>query len=353
MSKYEKYQIRELFDIRPTKAYKLTNAYLFDEKGTVPVVTNTSENHGRSGFSRLKATEHDIITFSDTANKSPESIYYQEGDFIGYSHVQGMYPFSDKWSSKSLQFVVTLLRKKTKGLYDYYSKMNRDIILDMSIMLPVTKNQEIDFEYMEKYIDEIQEESSNRLLGILVKENVNETVLSESEEEAIQKYVVNKSSFEKIKAQKLFEVKSNPQLNKDKFIFSSKGKYPYFTRTVFNNGIFGYVDYFDEEHKISGNSIAVGMMGMKFFYMEKDFYAGQFTKTIFPKFEGFDEDIALYFVTLLNMNSEVYSSGLVRDFEKLFYDTNLYVPFKDGEIDFELIRNFIKAQKKNVCRFLN
>ena len=37
---------------------------------------------------------------------------------------------------------------------------------------------------------------------------------------------------------------------------------------------------------------------------------------------------------------------LVRDFERLFYSTGLYVPIKNGNIDFELIRNFIIAQKK-------
>ena len=49
----------------------------------------------------------------------------------------------------------------------------------------------------------------------------------------------------------MFEIKGNPQLNKDSFTFSENGKYPYFTRTVFNNGIAGYVDYLNEENKIA------------------------------------------------------------------------------------------------------
>ena len=55
----------------------------------------------------------------------------------------------------------------------------------------------------------------------------------------------------------LFEVKSNPQLDKSNFTFSEYGKYPYFTRTIYNNGILGNVDYLDEEHKIQGECIAV------------------------------------------------------------------------------------------------
>lgn len=111
-----------------------------------------------------------------------------------------------------------------------------------------------------------------------------------------QEFLDGGGTFEKIKLSECFTVKSNPQLDKEIFTFSEFSKYPYFTRTVFNNGIYGYVDYFDDAHLIKGNSIAVGMMGMQFFYMAHDFYAGQFTKTLFPKFNGLDADIALYFI---------------------------------------------------------
>ena len=94
--------------------------------------------------------------------------------------------------------------------------------------------------------------------------------------------------------EKLFSVKSNPQLNKDSFSFGENAPYPYFTRTCLNNGIAGYVEYLDEEHKIKGESIAVGMLEMQFFYMQKDFYAGQFTKTLYPKFNGLNATIAQF-----------------------------------------------------------
>lgn len=140
----------------------------------------------------------------------------------------------------------------------------------------------------------------------------------------------------------LFVVKSNPQLNKDSFKFSEDAEYPYFTRTVLNNGIAGYVHYLDDEHMIQGNSIAVGMLGMKFFYMTKPFYAGQFTKTVFPKFEGMTERIALYFVVHFNKMSEYLLGGLVRDFERLFTEAVIKLPVTDnGKIDFQYMEKRI------------
>ena len=89
----------------------------------------------------------------------------------------------------------------------------------------------------------------------------------------------------------LFNIINNPQLDKENFIFSERAKYPYFTRTENNNGIYGYVKYFDDDHLIPGNSLTVGMISMRFHYMHHDFYAGQFTKTLIPKFRGFNENL--------------------------------------------------------------
>lgn len=138
--------------------------------------------------------------------------------------------------------------------------------------------------------------------------------------------MASEGKFEKWRVGDLFLLKSNPQLDKDSFVFSENAKYPYFTRTVFNNGIFGKVEFLDEEHLIKGNSIAVGMMGMQFFYMRNDFYAGQFTKTAYPKFDGFNENIALYFISLLNRFQQKYLGVLVRDFEETFYNTEILLP---------------------------
>ncbi|MBQ3167190.1 restriction endonuclease subunit S [Campylobacter sp.] len=165
-------------------------------------------------------------------------------------------------------------------------------------------------------------------------------------------YELNSRIWQEFKIGDLFLVKNNPQLNKSSFNFSKNGEYPYFTRTVFNNGILGYVDYLDEEHKIKGNSIAVGMIAMKFFYMKQDFYAGQFTKTIYPKFDNFNDKIAKYFISIFNKNSPLYLKNfVVKDFEKDFTNTTIKLPItKNGEIDFDFMENFIKAISKECIK---
>ena len=165
-------------------------------------------------------------------------------------------------------------------------------------------------------------------------------------------YELNSKIWQEFKIGDLFLVKNNPQLNKSSFNFSKNGKYPYFTRTVFNNGILGYVDYLDEEHKIKGNSIAVGMIAMKFFYMKQDFYAGQFTKTIYPKFDNFNDKIAKYFISIFNKNTPLYLKNfVVKDFEKDFTNTTIKLPITaNGEINFDFMESFIKAIQKECIK---
>ena len=151
-------------------------------------------------------------------------------------------------------------------------------------------------------------------------------------------------SFTEKNAGELFDVKSNPQLDKSSFVFTddAENDYPYFTRTVLNNGIAGYVKYLDEDHKISGNSIAVGMLGMQFFYMEKDFYAGQFTKTLFPKFSGMNKKIALYFIVMLNKYQKHLQSKLVRDFKQQFDEIKLSIPVRGSNIAWDYMEKYIE-----------
>lgn len=163
------------------------------------------------------------------------------------------------------------------------------------------------------------------------------------------KFIKSGGKFCKVPAKELFKIESNPTLNKSSFEFvDSVDEYPYFTRTIENNGIAGYVKYLDKEHTISGNVLAVGLLQMKFFYMKHDYYAGQFTKTVKPKFDGFDESVGQYFSIWFNKSSEVYKSALVRDFDRLFYETKVEIPQKHGRLDVEYIKAYMRAIEERV-----
>lgn len=242
--------------------------------------------------------------------------------------------------------------------YAYTKKRSQTALKKEKISLPADKDGQPDWEFMENTIKSTQNKMTKIIKAYeLVKNGGGGATFNLN---AYKQYLSSNPNltplstlqWREFKIGELFSVKSNPQLNKDSFNFTENAEYPYFTRTVFNNGILGYVKYLDEEHKIKGNSIAVGLIAMQFFYMEKDFYAGQFTKTIYPKFENFNKYFAFYFISLFNANRQKYLKDfVVKNFEKDFTNTSISLPINSsGDIDFAFMETFIKAVEKEVIK---
>ncbi|PUD16125.1 type II restriction endonuclease [Helicobacter pylori] len=157
---WQSFRLGDLFEIRPTKAYNLTNSHLFDSNAKNPVVTNSSLNNGISGYSSLEPTEKgNQITYSDTTTS--EGIFYQKRPFIGYSHVQGLYPlkYHEFWNEKTLLYIVVAFKKVACGRFNYGNKFNRKIASEMSIILPTNQHGKIDFDFMHTLINALMKQT--------------------------------------------------------------------------------------------------------------------------------------------------------------------------------------------------
>lgn len=164
---WKSFRVGDFFDIHPTLASGYTNATLFDG-GKTPVVVNSAYNNGIGGYTTLKPTEKgNKITFSDTVDAN--TIFYQADDFVGYPHVQGLYTkdiYKDFWTRETLLFFVACFRKSAlKKGFNYGNKFRRDVAINLHVLLP-SKNGEPNWEYMRKYILdlEIKTKKMNALL---------------------------------------------------------------------------------------------------------------------------------------------------------------------------------------------
>nr|WP_281261753.1 restriction endonuclease subunit S [Ezakiella coagulans] len=164
---WKEYKVGDLFDIHPTKNYGLTNVKLFETKGETPIIVNSSLNNGVGGYVDLDPLEKKgIITFSDTT--TADSIFYQPRDFIGYSHIQGMYPYdSENWTKKSMLYFCSAFKRSTQGLFDYANKFNREKAREILVALPFL-NGKINFSYMEKFIEELEADRIEELEAYLM-----------------------------------------------------------------------------------------------------------------------------------------------------------------------------------------
>ena len=151
MQKFKQFYINELFDIHPTSTYKITNRDLYSTKGDTPVLSNSSFNNGIGGYCGLEPTEDGgIITFSDTTSGG-DTIFYQPEPFIGYPHVQGIYPKGlHAWTEKEYLYLISVLKRSAGKGWSYSNKFTRKFVSGLKILLPVKTEYIPDFDLMSK-----------------------------------------------------------------------------------------------------------------------------------------------------------------------------------------------------------
>lgn len=79
---------------------------------------------------------------------------------------------------------------------------------------------------------------------------------------------------------------------------------------------------------------------MDFFYRKKQWYAGQFVRKIIPLFNVKSSTVP-FFTTALNSLKPILLNVLVRDVNDTFLNSQILLPQKNNEIDFEFIESFV------------
>lgn len=180
-STWGEFAVGELFDVHPTKAYKLKNSDLLSTNGKNPVVVNSSYNNGIGGYTDQELTEAgNILTFSDTTSGA-DTLFFQEKPFVGYPHVQGMYPKTFELTIDVAKFMIASLRASiNKYSWDYTNKLTRTFISSTTIKLPLKPfadpsnytQEDIDWDYMGRFMQAIEEKAHERVASL--KERTNE-----------------------------------------------------------------------------------------------------------------------------------------------------------------------------------
>lgn len=242
------------------------------DDGDNPVVVNSSYNNGIGGYSTQEATEKGgMITFSDTT--TADAIFYQPYDFVGYPHVQGMYPkgkYAEKWDEKQLLFFVVVFRKAAVLCgFDYAYKFTREIASAMEVSLPVNASGEPDWAYMDECMSAVVKGSGASLenMGKVEKEF----------------HPVNASDWRQFSIGSLFEIEKGTRLTRAAMI---EGDTPFIGATLENNGITARVG--NTGHIHPGGLMTVAYNGQKAtgkaFYQPIPFWASDDVNVLYPKF---------------------------------------------------------------------
>ena len=366
---FKKYRVGNLFDIHPTNAYKMSNADLYVIEGNTPVLSNSSTNNGIGGYSGLEPTEKGgIITFSDTTTGG-DTMFYQADDFIGYPHVQGMYPFAiGKWDEKCSLYAISTIRKAAGDGWSYAVKFNRALVRELMIELPVIENpnpdheytvDDIDWQYMRDRITELERDRITELDAYLQATGLNDYELTEDDKKTLSLSAKRASDKDGT-----LEDNSEDEIRFGKFVIgeifdSQKGDtdlqktdvngkgVPIITSGVQNNGILGLSDR--EAKVMNANTITVDMFGNAYY---RDFAYKMVTHARVFSLElkeGILTDGAgLYICSKLKHLTELFSYNNMCSFNKI-KSLSIELPIKSDETpDFDYMERYIRAMEKVV-----
>lgn len=339
---WKKFKVSELFLIEPTKYYKDKNKVyinndLFSENGVNPVIVNSKFNNGVGGYSFLENTEKgNIITYSDTT--SSDTIFYQNKDFIGYPHIQGLYPLKDnnEWEENSYLFLITILRKEANRLsIDYNNKFTREIFSNMEIILPVDSNDKIDFKYMKNYIKNLRN-NINSYIEKLEKNDMNFKKVDSKTWKRFELYDDN-----------LFFIESGNKLDY-KNMLENNPEVLFISRSKKNNGVKSRVNKIEGivPYKKGNLTLALGGSIGSCFIQNEDFYTSQNIVVLIPKWD-MSENIKQFISTVIFREAQQYYVAFKDELNRhINTDFSILLPVDNKEKpDWEYIENYMENIK--------
>lgn len=333
---WKQFAVSELFYIHPTKNYNLTNAKLFDSVGNVPVVVNSSYNNGVGGYVNMEPTERgNIITFSDTTTY--EAIFYQPIPFIGYSHVQGVYPLDEKlWNKNSMLFFLAAFRRAAKNYnFDYINKFTREIAQSIKVKLPVTSSGEIDYVFMESYIDKMEKQLESSVITI---KKINH----------LTNNIIDVNSWKKFHIYDLFNIEQGSKLDKI-YMKTENPSINFVGRSSANNGVTLRIDEIDDIRPFESGLLTVALGGeyLGSCFIQKDkFYTSQNVAVLIPKI-NMSTETKLFIATMIMKEGRTYYKAFIDELNKhIKTDFSFFLPVDiQGNIDYEFMNEYIKNIK--------
>ena len=147
---WKEFFISEIFDVSGTKT---THDSELKRGGVVPRITCKATNNGVEDTYNNVPTEKGGVITIDSATDG--SINYQDVDFIATDHVEKISLKNNRPLNRYLGlFFVTTITHATFKKYRFGYKLSQKRILMQKIFLPITSEGDIDYTFMECYMQQ-------------------------------------------------------------------------------------------------------------------------------------------------------------------------------------------------------
>lgn len=334
MSRYKEFLVKDILKVEQTKSI-VSKCNLI--KGNIPYVTRKSSNNGYTLFcgNKDKLNKGNCITIGAETGIA----FYQPYDFVAGNKV---YKLSNKSFDKNTYLYLTSVLNKYTVKYNYLDARIPQKIKNEVIALPVDSNGNIDFEYMENYIENIQNKHLTKVKLYLSKKKLKSATLSKTEKDLLK----NSHKKEKFKLKDLFTFSAGDKDIQNKHI-NGKGEY-FINSGETNYGIKGKTDF--PAKVFPKNTITIDFLGNAYF---RSFAYKLATHNHVFSLNGDiikNEKVGLYIVSSLSYLKKKHSFNEMATIP-ILKNYEIDLPVKENkEIDFDYMEKYIKAIQKIVIK---
>jgi hypothetical protein len=319
------------------------------KEGNIPLISHQQSNNGITKYierlpNRILFNHKETIALAD---RGVFCATVQNEDFHIGTRVKALTFKSGEKSERVRLFFATSINKLQFYFEDYLTNATNKLP-DLTIMLPVTDNGSIDYNFMEDCIRELEEECIHELSSYLTVMGLESCILDD-EKVAYSTYKSNNIKYKKFKLgegdSRLFDIESpKKRFNANAVTFG--GNYPYVARSSINNGIRGYITQ-DECYLNAGKTISFGQDTATIFYQEEPYFTGDKIKVMTYRERDLSPELACYLITMMRKAFQLFAWGQSSFNENILKNIEIPLPITvTGNIDYNFIYNFIKTLEK-------
>lgn len=279
--------------------------------------------------------------------------FYRRKKWYAGQFVRKIIPKFDLTES-SILFFSTILNQQKKVLLSVLVRNVDETFNNLQIQLPLKEKsldfsnpcdniKNIDFDFMESFIRELEEERIRELNAYLLATGLKDYALSSEEEKALEAFrTVQWGEFE---FKQIFNnIKQGRRLKKED---QKEGTIPFVMSGTTNTGVVGYIS--NPVASFPSNSITVDIFGNTF-YRNFDFGAGDDTGVYWNDKENYSKDEMLFFTAAMGKSlfGKFDYGNKLRSSQS--FDIKFQLPTKNNKPDYATMETFIKAVEKLVIK---
>ena len=279
--------------------------------------------------------------------------FYRRKKWYAGQFVRKIIPKFDLTES-SILFFSTILNQQKKVLLSVLVRNVDETFNNLQIQLPLKEKsldfsnpcdniKNIDFDFMESFIRELEEERIRELNAYLLATGLKDYALSSEEEKALEAFrTVQWGEFE---LPEIFDIKNTHNILSSEIVAES-GTTPYLCASAENNGVSSYISYKNELLE-NGNCIFIGGKTFVVSYQKDNFYSNDsHNLALYLKEQNVTKSNQLYLATCIRKGlSHKYSWGDSISGSKIKSD-KFQLPTKNNKPDYATMETFIKAVEK-------